>query len=417
MILFIKLLRESYLFALQAIIVNKLRTLLSLLGITIGIFAVIAVFTIVDSMENTIRKSIESLGNNVLFVQKWPWSFSEDYPWWKYFNRPVAKYNELEEIVKRSNGTEAAVFMISMSKTVKYQNRGIENVEILAVSQDYNKVWSFDLEEGRYFTAGESVTGKNVCIIGSKLAENLFDNLSSVDRNLRIFGRNVKVIGAFKKEGESTFGDSKDNQVLLPVNYVRNIVDINYNGFDPMIVVKARNGVSNDELRDELTGIMRSVRSLKPGAEDNFSINETDILTKGFESLFNIVSIAGWIIGGFSLLVGGFGIANIMFVSVRERTHIIGIQKSLGAKNYFILFQFLFEAVILCLIGGALGLLLVYTGTLIVSGAFEMDLKLTFGNVFLGIAVSAFIGLISGYIPAYIASKSDPVVAIRTSGS
>lgn len=417
MILFIKLLRESYLFAIQAIIVNKLRTFLSLLGITIGIFAVITVFTIVDSMEITIRKSIESLGNNVLFVQKWPWTFSEDFPWWKYMSRPVPSYNELTEIQRRSAGSSASAFMIAMSRTVRYQDRSVDNATVIAVTQDYDKVWSFELSEGRYFTPGESAGGKNVAVIGSTIAENFFDGEYPVDKQIRVLGRKVTVIGVFKKEGNDTFGSSNDEQVMLPINFVRNILDLKNENYDPLIVVKAKPGVSNEELRDELTGIMRSVRKLKPGAEDNFSINETDILTQGFESLFDIISIAGWVIGGFSLLVGGFGIANIMFVSVRERTHIIGIQKSLGAKNYFILFQFLFEAIILCLIGGALGLLLVYLGTLIVLGGFDMELTLTFGNIFLGLGVSALIGLVSGYIPAFMASRLDPVEAIRASGS
>ena len=414
MILFIKLLRESYLFAFQSIIVNKLRTFLSLLGITIGIFAVITVFTIVDSMEITIRKNIESLGNNVLFIQKWPWSFSSDFPWWKYFNRPEAKYSDLTEVVKRSGSIEAATFMISANKTLSHLDKSIDNVSVSCVSHDYEKVFPVKLSAGRYFTLQESTGGKNVVIIGNNIAENLFENMDPIGKQVKIFGRKLEVIGVFTKEGDDIFGNSADNQAVIPVNFARNVIDISNEYYDPTLIVKAKPNVSNAEAKDELTGVMRSIRKLKPGSEDNFSINETDILTKGFESIFSVISIAGWIIGGFSLLVGGFGIANIMFVSVRERTNIIGIQKSLGAKSYFILFEFLFEAIILCLVGGLLGLLLVYIGTLIVSGVFDMDLTLTLGNIMLGISVSAFIGLISGYIPAYMASKLDPVVAIRT---
>jgi len=414
MILFIKLLRESFLSAFQSIIVNKLRTFLSLLGITIGIFAVISVFTIVDSMEITIRKNIESLGNNVLFIQKWPWSFSNDFPWWKYFNRPEAQYSDLTEVVKRSNSIDAATFMISTSKTVTNLQRSIDNVGVSCVSHDYEKVFPVKLSSGRYFTLQESNSGKNVAIIGSNIAENLFENQEPIGKQVKVFGRKLEVIGVFVKEGEDFMGNSPDNQALIPINFARNVIDINNEYYNPTLIVKAKPNYSNAETKDELTGVMRSIRKLKPGSEDNFSINETDILTKGFESIFGVISIAGWIIGGFSLLVGGFGIANIMFVSVRERTHIIGIQKSLGAKSYFILFEFLFEAIILCLVGGLFGLLLVYFGTLIVSGAFDMELALTPGNIMLGVSVSAIIGLISGYIPAYMASKLDPVVAIRT---
>ena len=181
------------------------------------------------------------------------------------------------------------------------------------------------------------------------------------------------------------------------------------------IAVKARPQVSNAELKDELTGIMRSIRKIKPSAEDNFAINETDIIAKGFDSLFSVIAMVGWIIGGFSLLVGGFGIANIMFVSVKERTNIIGIQKALGAKNYFILLQFLFEAIFLSIIGGIVGLLIILIMTLIVSNTTSFHLILTQGNIFLGIGVSAIIGLVSGIIPAFTASRLDPVEAMRSS--
>lgn len=414
--LLIRLIRESYLFALQGIIANKLRTLLSLLGITIGIFAVITVFTIVDSMESTIRKNIESLGDNVLFVEKWPWSFGSDYPWWKYMNRPVTTYEEMEELQQRLSGAQAVSFMLATTQTVKYQEKSLENTAILCVSQDYNQTMSMDITDGRYFAPSESAGGKGVAIIGATVASDLFPGSDPLNKTIKVFGRNVEVIGVLKKEGEGMFGNSPDNQLVVPVSFVQNILDTRWEGYSPMIIARARPGISNDELRDELTGVMRSIRKLKPGAEENFAINETSVLTKGFEELFSIIAIAGWIIGGFSLLVGGFGIANIMFVSVRERTPVIGIQKSLGAKRYFILLEFLFEAVFLSLLGGAVGLLLVWLGTLLVSSGLDMDLSLTGGNIMLGFSVSFFIGLVSGFIPAFIASRMDPVVAIRAGG-
>ncbi len=411
--IFLKLLRESFIFAFHEIIVNKTRTILSLLGITIGIFSIISVFTVFDSMENSIRKSIDSLGDNVLFVQKWPWAMGGNYPWWKYWQRPEPSIKDLNEIQKRSQASEASAFMIGVSKNVKYENNNIENVNIIAVSQDFNIVMPFDLSEGRYFTQIESVSGRNVAIIGSEIATNLFDNIDPVNKKIKIFGRKLVVIGVMKKEGEDMFGNTSDDQVIIPINFARNVLDVRNIG--STIVVRAKPMVSNEELMDELTGIMRSIHKLKPSAEDDFAINETDIISKGFDDLFGVIAMVGWIIGGFSLLVGGFGIANIMFVSVKERTSQIGIQKSLGAKKYFILLQFLFEAIFLSLFGGIVGLIIIFIIVVLVNSQdFALKLVLTEANILIGIFVSGFIGLVSGFIPAYSASRLNPVEAMRT---
>ena len=411
MILLFRLIRESFIFAFQAVIVNKIRTVLSLLGITIGIFCVISVFTVFDSMENAIRKSIASLGSNVLYIQKWPWAMGGDYPWWKYWQRPETSLTDMREVEKRSTLADASAYMVQVNKTVKYRSNYMENVAVLGVTQDFDKVWKFELADGRYFSPTESASGKSIAVIGHEIAVNLYPEGDPIGKKIKIFGRNIEVIGVLTKEGEDFFGNSNDKVVFLPVNYFKSLVDIR--DMDATIIVKAQPGISNDELRDELTGIMRSIRKLKPSAEENFSINETDIITKGFNSLFSVIATVGWIIGGFSLLVGGFGIANIMFVSVRERTNIIGIQKALGAKKFFILFQFLFEAIFLSLIGGILGLLIILILTVIISNTTSFHLILTQSNILLGIGVAALIGLIAGIVPAYSASKLDPVEAMR----
>lgn len=409
--IFLKLLRESFIFAFQSIIVNKIRTLLSLLGITIGIFSVISVLTIFDSMEIAIHKSIDQLGDNALFVQKWPWAMGGDYPWWKYWKRPEPTLQDLREIQRRSTASEASTFMFSVNRTVKYRNNNIEDIDIIAVSHDFEKVMPFDLEDGRYFTPIESKGGKNVTILGKDIAEKLFAGASPIGKQIKIFGSKLEVIGVMKKEGEDMFGSSSDDQVFIPVNYARNYIDIQNVG--TTIIVRAKPFVSNDELRDELVGIMRSVRKLKPKAEDDFAINETSIISKGFDEFFGVIALIGWIVGGFSLLVGGFGIANIMFVSVKERTNQIGIQMSLGAKRFFILFQFLFEAIFLSLFGGIVGLLIIYIIVLL-SQNFPFTLQLTIGNIIVGISVSAIIGLIAGIVPSYFASRLDPVEAMRS---
>ncbi|MGE5425101.1 MAG: ABC transporter permease [Syntrophothermus sp.] len=412
MFLLFRLIRESYLFAFQAIVVNKVRTILSLLGITIGIFCIISVFTIFDSMERSIRKSIATLGNNVLYVEKWPWEMGSDYPWWKYYQRPEASNNDLMEIRKRSTLAENSAFMLNINKTVKFRSNYIENVGIGAISDDFDKVWNFEMASGRYLSSTEINSGKNVAVIGADIETGLFPQGSAVGQKIKIFGRNIEVVGVTKKEGEDFFGNSNDKIVLLPFNYIRTVMNVE--DVRSTVIVKARPNVSNDELRGELTGILRAVRKLKPMAEDNFAINETSTIAKGFDQLFSVIGTVGWIIGGFSLLVGGFGIANIMFVSVKERTSIIGIQKALGAKNYFIMLQFLFEAVFLSLIGGLFGLLIVFILALLVSTLTSFTLVLTAGNIILGISVSAIIGLVSGILPAWSAAKLDPVEAMRT---
>jgi putative ABC transport system permease protein len=409
--LLLKLIRESFLFAFQAIIVNKVRTLLSLLGITIGIFSVISVLTIFDSMEIAIRTSINQLGDDVLFVQKWPWAGGENYPWWKYMKRPEPKLSDLREIQKRSQASEASTFMFEVRRTVKYKANSIEEVTIRAISHDFDDVMPLDLQEGRYFTQAESHGGANVALVGSNIADKLYAGAPPIGKEIKVFGSKLEVVGVLKKEGEDMFGNSSDNQVVVPVNFARRFIDIQNIGTS--ILVKAKPNVTNDELRDELTGILRSIRKLKPKAEDDFAINETSVITQDLDAFFGVIAIVGWIVGGFSLLVGGFGIANIMFVSVKERTSQIGIQMSLGAKKFFILFQFLFEAVFLSMFGGVFGLLIIYL-LVIMSKNFPFSLHLTLGNIAIGMGVSIAIGLIAGLAPSWVASRLDPVEAMRS---
>ena len=408
------LFKESLLFAWQSLVSNKLRSFLSLLGITIGILAIILVFTIVDGLESNIRGSIQSLGNNVVYIQKWPWDFGPDYPWWKYINRPVPQYYELDELQKRCKSTEALAYRMGRRRTIKYRSNSIQNAIVAGISHDFYKIKNFDLTAGRYFTQNETEAGYHLALIGASIAEGLFPNEDPIGKEIKIAGNKAVVIGVIKKEGESLLGISFDYQVITPFNFARSFLDVKSENADPMIYAKAKPNVSNAEMISELTGILRGIRKLKPMGEPNFALNETSLISKGFDGLFDIIGTAGWIIGGFSILVGGFGIANIMFVSVKERTNLIGIQKSLGAKNFFILVQFLGESVMLSTIGGFFGLLVTYIITIIGKDAIEMDISLTSTNIILGFTISILIGIISGFIPAYSASQLDPVEAIRS---
>ncbi len=410
----LKLLKESLVFAYSAVMVNKLRTLLSLFGITIGIFAIISVFTIVDSLERNIRESISVLGDDVIYVQKWPWAFDEDYPWWIYMRRPVPDLRDYEEISRRSEFAEGIAFSVSTSAMVSYGNNYLRNTGIWANSHDFHIIRHFEIEQGRYFTPYESTAGRNLAIIGHETALNLFDGEDPLGKQIQVSGRRVTVIGVAQQEGSNMLGGgSLDEMVLLPLNFARNIYNIRADRLNPMIMVKSLPDISNQELIDELRQILRSARRIQPAAEDNFALNQASAITQGLDQIFVMINLVGWIIGGFSILVGGFGIANIMFVSVKERTNIIGIQKSLGAKNYFILLQFLYEAVLLAVAGGILGLVFVFSGTVLVSNLSEFTITLTIGNIGLGLFVSAVIGVIAGYAPAYAASRLNPVEAIN----
>lgn len=412
--LFFTLLRESVQFAFHALRVNRLRTMLSLLGITIGIFAIIAVFTAVDSLEYKVRSSFESLGENVIFVQKWPWLFGDDYPWWKYMNRPLPKINDADEILKRTQTTQAAVFNGYLPKTIYYKTSFIENAQLLATSKGYEEVKAFDIEYGRYMTDDEAETGKAICIIGHGIGDALFGSQDPTGLELKLYGQKVTIIGQFAREGESLFGNSLDNMVVVPAQFLQKYYDLETDEVNPTILVKGKPGISTEQMKDELMGTLRAVRKIPPGEEEDFSLNEVSLLTAQTTAVFNVFGTAGWIIGAFSILVGGFGISNIMFVSVKERTNQIGIQKALGAKNWFILTQFLVESVLLCVMGGIVGLILVYIGTAVAAQFIEFEFMLTSSNIILGLTISALIGIISGFIPSYNAAQLDPVEAIRS---
>lgn len=451
--IYLKLFKESVSFALNSLKTNKLRTFLSLLGITIGIFSIISVFTLVDSLELKIRSSVEELGDNVIFVQKWPWQFGAEYQWWDYMSRPYPKPQERDAIETHSEYTSGSAYTCNFARTVKFSGNSVESTIIVGTSPGYDEVRNFEVEIGRYFTEKEMTTGSNVCVLGNQIAFDLFGYTPAVGKTVKIGGRKARVIGIFKREGESMIGFSLDPYVVLPLNYAKSMVDIRSGSVDPTIYVKAKEGISNQALKDELTGIMRSLRSLRPREKDDFALNEISIISKGFDAFFGFVHWLGAIIGGFSVLVGGFSIANIMFVSVRERTRIIGIQKALGAKNGFILFQFLSESIILSLIGGIIGLGIIGSFVLIInllaeygfaiydsmekSYALELlgkstresvldffygvaetfsgiEIVFTANNAILGISISVVIGIIAGIIPAWTAAKKDPVEAIRS---
>jgi len=413
---YLRILKESLLFALHALKVNRLRTALSLLGVTIGILTIVAVFTMVDSLERNIRSSVESLGSDVVYIQKWSWGGGGEYKWWTYFQRPEPTYFEMEKLERRLTTAQNVAYIFGLNQTLKYGLNSVESVNVMSVSHAYNDIWNFEIEQGRYFSLLESRKGNAVAILGFSVAQGLFGNINPIGRSFSVLGRKLKVIGVLGKQGKSIIGNDMDGSILIPVEYVGNIMSLkDMNG--SIIIVATKPGVEMAAMRDEITGVMRSLRRLKPKADDNFALNEISMISNSLDAFFSIIGLAGAVIGGFSILVGGFGIANIMFVSVRERTNQIGIQMSMGAKRIFILLQFLLEAVILCLLGGILGIalvgLMVYLLPIIVSD-FDFEIAMSLNNIIQGIVISVLIGLISGFVPAYMASRLNPVDAIRS---
>lgn len=415
--LLLRLIYESFSFAFNSLRANKLRTFLSLLGITIGIFAIISVFTVIDSLEKRIRDSLDGLGTNMIYVQKWPWTPPEgetEYPWWRYLNRPVPDLNETEEIIRRSNTIENAAFLFGFNRTVQAGSDKIENVTIMATSHGLLDVWNLKVEQGRYFTESEMRNGAPVTVIGAEIAEQLFPGLNPVGRTIKIQGYKFLVIGVYEKKGQDAFGNTMDKNIHISAIKSFYLIDVRNRDRGQTICVKSKPDVDSGKFKAELEGIMRNLRQLKPIEDNDFALNEVSIVANQFDQFFAVFNMAGWIIGGFSILVGGFGIANIMFVSVKERTKIIGIQKSLGAKRYFILLQFIFEAIVLSVIGGVVGLILIYIGTIIVSYATEFEIILTMGNIITGLMISSVIGFIAGLMPARTAAKLDPVTAMNS---
>lgn len=412
--IFLKLIFESFRFAFSALRENKTRTFLSLLGVTIGIMTIIGIFSAVNTLRANLESSVEKLGSRSIYIQKWPWGGGGEYPWWKYVNRPEPTVRDFEQLKQRSTLTDGVALEVGIAeKTLKYQNNNVENVYVSAVTHDFYKIRNLEFSSGRYFTDNESERGSAVTIIGSTIAKGLFPNTDPVGKTIQALGRRLTVIGVFKEEGEGMLIDvSLDNISLVPLNFARNV--INVRNFGPSIIVNAVDNVSLDEVESELRGLMRSVHRLSPQQEDDFALNQTTIITAQLDTMFKIVNTAGFCIGILSVLVGGFGIANIMFVSVKERTHIIGIQKSLGAKNFFILAQFLIESIALCIIGGFMGLFVVYSLAFLLKIFAGIGVVVHLGEVFLAIFISTSIGLISGIIPAIIASRLDPVEAIRS---
>lgn len=412
--MYLRLIKESFSFAISALTNNKLRTFLSLLGVTIGIFSIIAVLAAVDSLDQNIKGQLDGLDKNTMYVTKYSFG-PTTIPRWQRDNYPQTEYDDFVFLERNLDDVEAMAYVIfGGQESIKFEGKTVTGVNLTPVSEGIYDIENMKVAEGRFYTESESVSGAPVIVLGHSIAENVFDNINPIGKVVRVYGRKLTVIGVLKKIG-SGLGDSSDDNAYVPANFVRRFQNGGTDGIPGAVIIKPKKGVDIGAFEQVVKQKYRSFRALKADEPDNFFVNKLSGFTDAIDSIIGVLNSAGWLISGFSLLVGGFGIANIMFVSVKERTNLIGIQKSLGAKNRFILFQFLFEAVVLAIIGGLVGLVLVWLVAQIVSqltGDFEFVLSAS--NMFLGFVLSTIIGIVSGVIPAISASRLDPVEAIRT---
>ena len=414
----LEIIGSSFKMALQELWKNKLRTFLSLFGITIGIFCIIGVLAVVNSLEHNIQNEVKSLGTNTIYVDKWDYSAGggggPDYPWWKFVNRPVPKFDEIKYIKERTAGAKYVAFRNKVIGTVEFKANILSNVNIYGVSQDFNKIQPIELRDGRYLSDAEFDRGTNTVIIGFDVAEKLFSSADvAVGKEISSRGKKIRIIGVIKKQGKQMIGGwDFDQSMILTYQFARNIM--NELKADPLIMVQGEDNVSSKALKDDLTGTMRAIHKLTPTKEDDFSLNDINDFSDAISSLFVGLNLGGWAIAALSLIVGMFGVANIMFVTVRERTSQIGLKKAVGAKNRVILAEFLLESAFLCIIGGLIGLSLVFLLTKILSLALSFPVFISTTYMILAIIICIVVGVLAGFIPALQAAKMDPVVAIRS---
>ena len=411
----IEILWTTFKLALQELGKNKMRTFLSLFGVTIGIFCIIGVLSTVSSLEKNIQDGIKSLGNNTIYIDKWDYQGGADYPWWKFVNRPSPKLNEIKLIKNKINANINIVFNFTTQSFIQYDNDKLDGINYHGVTDEFDKIQPIEIQYGRYLNQMEFDYGTNSIIIGYENAEKLFGNAEkAVGKIVDLRNKKAVIVGVMKKQGKSFIeGWQFDQSILLSYDFMRQML-FNERFNNPKIIVKGPENMSSEALKDELKGAMRSIRRLGPVEDDDFSLNAISDFSKSASSLFANVNLGGWMIGLLSLIVGAFGIANIMFVTVRERTPIIGLKKAIGAKKRTILMEFLLESAMICVIGGIIGIILVVVMAKLLSTVFDFPVFVSGNILTLAISICVSIGILAGIIPAMIAAKMDPVVAIRS---
>ena len=391
---------------------NKLRTFLSLFGITVGIFCIIGVLATVDSLSKNVQADISKLGSKTIYVDKW--DYSERTPRWKQVNRPNPEFKEAKMLKERSKLTTNVAFNISNTGKIEWNEDAVTGVNIYGVTEDFSNIQQLEIALGRYLLQSDFDYGSSNVVIGYNVAEKLFTKPEkSVGQEIDIMGKKAHIIGLIQKQGKSMMGGWEfDESILMSYGFMKSIVPEKRS--QPVLMVQGQANVPMNLLRDDVQGALRSIRKLRPTEPDNFALNDIESFGKFMADIFSGVNMGGWAIAALSLIVGMFGVANIMFVTVRERTPQIGLKKALGAKRSTILIEFLLESAFLCIMGGAIGLLLVFILTKLISSAMGFPIFISFSILSLAISICIITGVLAGIIPAFIAARMDPVVAIRS---
>ncbi|MGK9476129.1 ABC transporter permease [Melioribacter sp. OK-6-Me] len=403
-------LKEGLLISLRAIGANKARSVLTTLGIIIGVTSVVLMSTAINGIDNAFQNGVSSLGSDNLYIDKWEW-FNNDTPWWELRNRrnlTIEDYKKYKELAKLPLATAPTVWSF---QNIKYKDRTVESIIIQGTNHEYIKTTNLTFNEGRFFNELESNSGRNVVVLGSEIAKNLFPNGYAVGEYVRIKGHKFKVVGVLDEQGSWVMGNfNPDKQVFVPLqNIYKYFQSADFRSIT--INVRAKNSLMVEATKEEAIGIMRRVRGLKYNEPDDFSINQQEGLLNTINQTVGVIQIAGLFITGLALFVGAIGIMNIMFVSVKERTKEIGIRKAIGAKRRTILSQFITEAAIICMIGGTIGLIIALILSLVVNQFLPTSVQVD--TIILAIVISIATGVVSGFAPAYTAAKLDPVEALR----
>jgi len=403
--------KEGLSIAWDAIRANKLRSVLTTLGIIIGIVTVTAMGTAIDALDRAFYDSISILGADVLYVSRWTWADRSYEMWLSENKRRDITHLQARKVEQQMSLASAVAPVVNMNQMVWYKNRSSSRVEIFGTTDQYQTTSGFAVAQGRFLTADEAEGGRPVCVIGNDVATNLFQRESPLGKKIKIGARRLEVIGVLEKRGSFLGMDSFANRVIIPIQQLL----IGYwRDPDFIVEVKVKDLVHLEDAKEELRGLMRKIRHIAPGDPDDFTINQQEQFITTFHKVTGTIATVGLLITGLSLFVGGIGIMNIMFVSVAERTREIGVRKAIGARRRSILLQFLIEAASICLLGGLLGLGITYLLTVLASHFFPyFPINMSLPVMGLAILMSVLTGVTSGFLPAWRAARMNPVDALR----